>query len=223
MEIVSEEKYLQLLDAGAANDPASASSIDDDVAPTAPPSIVTPTNAQEGSTRQLGVAALGGGVVLLLAVAGIAVMRKSRAKPARPAARVRVASKPSPVPAVAPRVATDRAADPERALADAAPPMIVAAKVAPRPRAVGRVDFAKQTIVGSPELVAEARAAGAPTTKVCPVCGLGYPERGEFCSEDGARLVPATATPAKRCPTCGRTFDASALFCPSDGSGLVPM
>jgi hypothetical protein len=86
------------------------------------------------------------------------------------------------------------------------------------------------------------RAPPAPPAveNICPTCGREFPQKTQFCPNDGASLVPASkstidfpvpaamarAAPAaakrgKICPTCGERFDGGAEFCGKDGTQLV--
>ena len=72
-----------------------------------------------------------------------------------------------------------------------------------------------------------------PRAKRCPLCGTMAPFEGEFCPNDGQRLVlaqgvlpapaavPAPVAKGRMCPVCGRRYEGDARFCNKDGVALV--
>ncbi len=58
--------------------------------------------------------------------------------------------------------------------------------------------------------------------KYCPKCREQYPDRAEFCGNDGSQLAgtesSSTESSGIRCKACGKEVDADTLFCPGCGA-----
>lgn len=66
-----------------------------------------------------------------------------------------------------------------------------------------------------------------PRAMVCPTCRNEFPPDGQFCPNDGNRLIAvedrASQGPSGGiCPVCGQGFDPGTLICPKDGEELLP-
>jgi hypothetical protein len=220
LEIVSDEKYAQLLgtggldDAGADDRPVSVVVSNDGAAPS---SIVEPTGDANARKRFAWLAILGGVGVLLALVIFVATRRRGP--------RDDLPSDPPP-----PR-RTDRT---DRAVQGGAPTTRGVPDANGLPPGAG-APLAK-TQVGSPDAALD---PSTPHIRICPQCGARYPSDAGFCPLDGSRLVavrdpigrPPIAAAAEQpaagagriCPVCGRRYARDASFCGTDGVELVPL
>lgn len=205
LEVVSDQKYAELLAAGGAALDAGDDQAVSVVVSTGggSASTVRDPNVKEGARRRFAYVAIAGGICTLLALAALVLWRRGNAQHAKEEAqRASRKGKRAPVEPV-------RATPPP-----ATPTPLAAAGAMPQPVA--------PTAIG---------VAGAP--RMCPTCGTVPPAEAEFCPNDGTRLPGAksasgpTATAAlptgKICPSCGRKYERDARFCSKDGLELVPL
>jgi len=171
--------------------------------------------------RKLTFVGIVGGMALVLAVAGLLLLRRGSRKKAVEVEEEVVVERPRP--------------------ARAAPaPAPVAAPVDPRPRLscpVCRKHFPPDGIFcpddGTRLVPVTEQARPAPAGGVCPVCKRGFDASTRVCPEHGEALVPAPVFKAtaqkpaavepkgKICPTCGARYGGEAIFCGKDGTTLV--
>ena len=217
LEVVSDERYAELLgtggldDAGADDRPATVVVSNQG----SPPSSIVEPAGDSAARKKLAWLAILGGVGVLLALAVVVAARRRHGRDDFP-------SEPPP-----PR--RDRPAR-------GAPTEIGVPSGGPLP--VGADAPQASTKVGVPDPLLEPDPK-APQIRVCTQCGERYPPDAAFCPVDGSKLVavrdplgrapsaPApepTSTGAGRiCPVCGRRYARDASFCGRDGVELVPL
>jgi hypothetical protein len=212
VEIASKERYDALLRKGGFNEAGES----EDVAVTAiaSGSIGAGSAAVDdrSSDRRRTFVAIVGGLALLLGVAGLVLVLRSRRKRARE----------SLVPAGAP-----------------APPGVPApgtpgAMVCPTCREEYPPDAVYCPTDGNRlARLQDGADARGPTGGICPICGQGFDPGVTLCPTHDEELVPPAVYFAMResdppfdkkiCPVCGAQYPGQSGFCGADGAALVPV
>lgn len=163
IEVVSDQRYAELLAAGhdAGVDDEQALSIVLSGGGGAEAKTTVPVREETSARKGLAWMAIAGGVLALLALAAVALSRRTRGS-GTPAAHDRL---PEPV---------------------AAPPALAATACPTCGAAVpSGAEFCPND--GTRIAAAEKVASGG---KICPVCGRKYERDASFCAKDGVELVP---------------------------------
>jgi ribosomal protein S27AE len=219
-EIVSRERYDSLLHQGEFDE--AGESVEAAVTRIESGSIGArgAVLRDEGDQHKKLFIAIVGSAALLLGIAGLWAMRKSRRRE-RPSAASSSSRRP-------------------------VPPSLAASEVAPAPKAepakgmvcpTCREEYAYNALFCANDgnrLVPLAQGfAVAPAGGVCPTCGQGYDPGIAVCPKHDEPLIPAAVYAAaaeskvlrvkKICPMCGAQFEGESQFCGKCGAALVPV
>lgn len=171
------------------------------------------TGAQRAQERRRTFVFFVGFASVVLGLAGLWLLQRSRARKARPPVVEPVTIKPAEPSEAVPR------------------PVVGAAMVCPTCRSeyTAEARFCKFDGNRLISLRAGTDPRG-PTGGICPVCGQGYDPGVASCPVHQEELVPAALYQAherssgsfpKICPTCGVQYPNGSGFCGADGSALV--